>query len=122
MQVTWKTVQHGLVSHPFENKDTIFRVEVVSDLAYDFCYCVEISVNQILTKYGHLVQWHLDFILGGFQRTVHCHHPKKQGTWCSDNTMVYFGSLKRPSIIKTHQNISPWCSDTRIIIYGDFKN
>ena len=48
-------------SHPFDNKDTIFRVEVVSDLAYEFCSCVDISVNYILTKYGHLVQWY-----GGF--------------------------------------------------------
>ena len=56
MHVTWNTVQNGLFTHPFENKDTLFRVEVVYDLAYEFCSCVDISVNQILTKFGYLVQ------------------------------------------------------------------
>ena len=56
MHVTWNTVQNGLFTHPFENKDTLFRVEVVSELAYEFYSCDDISVNQILTKYGNLVQ------------------------------------------------------------------
>ena len=49
-------MQHGIFNHPFENTDTLFRVEVVSDLAYEFYSCVDISVNQILTKYSQLVQ------------------------------------------------------------------
>ena len=65
--MTWDTVQHGMFYHQFENKDTIFRVEVVSDLAYELYSCVDISVNQILTKYGHLVQWHRDLFLGSFK-------------------------------------------------------
>ena len=52
----WNTVQHGQFYRQFENKDTIFQVEVISDQAYDFCYCVEIAVNRILTKSGHFVQ------------------------------------------------------------------
>ena len=47
-------MQHGKFSHPFEKKYTIFRVEVVSDLTYAFYSCVDISVNHILTKSGHL--------------------------------------------------------------------
>ena len=56
MHVTWNNVQHGRFSYQFENKDTIFQVEVLSDLAYELCSCVEILVNEILTKYGNLVQ------------------------------------------------------------------
>ena len=44
------------VFRPFENKDTIFRLEVVSHLTYDFCSCFDIAVNHIPTKSGHLVQ------------------------------------------------------------------
>ena len=51
-----KTVHHGLFPHKFENRDTIFWVEVVYDLAYELCSCVEISLNYIIIKYGHLVQ------------------------------------------------------------------
>ena len=53
--------------HPFENKDTLFRVEVVFDLSYELCYCVDISVNNIPTKPGHLVQWHYDYFSGSFK-------------------------------------------------------
>ena len=56
MHVTWNTVNHGWFSHPFENKDTIYWVEIVFDLAYEFCYCAYIAVNHILTKSGKLVQ------------------------------------------------------------------
>ena len=49
MHMTWNTVQHGLFSLPFEKKDIIFQVEVVSDLSYDLCSCVDISANKILT-------------------------------------------------------------------------
>ena len=56
MNLACNTIQNGLFYHPLENKDTIFWVEVVSDLDYDFCSCVHISVNQILTKYGRLSQ------------------------------------------------------------------
>ena len=45
MQVTRKTVQHGQLPHPFENKDTIFLVEVLSDLDYELCSCVDIVVH-----------------------------------------------------------------------------
>ena len=55
MYLTWNTVQHGRFTHTFENKDTLLWVEVVSDLAYAFCYCVDIAANKILTKPGHLV-------------------------------------------------------------------
>ena len=56
MQVTSDTVQHGQFPHPFENNDTIFLVEVFSDLAYELCYFVDIEVNHILEKYPNLVQ------------------------------------------------------------------
>ena len=56
MHVICNIVQNGQFYHPFENKDTILRVKVVSDLAYEFCSCVDIEVNQIFKKYGHLVQ------------------------------------------------------------------
>ena len=45
MNVTWKTVQHGRFYHQFKNKDTILQVEVVSDLPYELCSCVDIEVN-----------------------------------------------------------------------------
>ena len=61
MHMTWNTVNHGLFYNSFENKDTLFWVEVFSDLAYEFCCCAEISVNRILPQSGHLVQWHRDF-------------------------------------------------------------
>ena len=61
MHVTCNTVQSGRFYHPFENKYTILRLEIVSEMAYEFCYCVDIKVNQILTKYGHLVQLHCGF-------------------------------------------------------------
>ena len=60
MHVIWNTVQHGQFLCPFENKDTIFWVEGFSDLAYEFCSCVDIVVNHILTKYGHLMQGNCD--------------------------------------------------------------
>ena len=56
MHVTWDTAYHELLYYTFENKDFIFRVEVVSDLAYEFCFCVDISVNHILTKSGNLMK------------------------------------------------------------------
>ena len=56
MYLTWNTVHHGRFYPPFENKDTLLLVEVFSELNYDFCYCDDIVVNQILKKYGHLVQ------------------------------------------------------------------
>ena len=66
MHVTWNTVQHGQFSHPLK-KDTLFLVEVVSDLAYKFCSCVDIEVNQILKKSGHLVHQHCDCFGGRFK-------------------------------------------------------
>ena len=112
MHVSWNTVQHGLVSHPFENKDTIFQVEVVVDLAYGFFSCDSISINQILTKYGRLIQWHRDF-LGVVSNNCSLPSPK--------TIRAYSRSLKEPSIIKTQQNVVPWCSDTGIIFSGNFK-
>ena len=76
MNVTWNTVQHGRFSHPFQNKDTLFRMEVVSDLTHEFCYCFDIAINQIRTKYGHLLQWHCDF-LGGFSKECDSSFPNK---------------------------------------------
>ena len=63
MHVIWHTVLPGHFYHKFENKDTILRVEGVSDLAYEFCYCVYIALNRILKKPVHLVQLHCDFCL-----------------------------------------------------------
>ena len=56
MQVSCNTVQNGLFSHTFGEKDTPFWMEIVSHLAYEFLYCVNISVNKTLPKSGHLVQ------------------------------------------------------------------
>ena len=67
MLVTCNTVQHGRFPHTFENKGTTFQVEVFSELAYEFCYYVDIEVNHILTKYGHLVQWPYDFCFEVFK-------------------------------------------------------
>ena len=58
------TVLPGKFSHQFGNKDTIFWVEGVSDLAYELCYFFDISVNLIPTKLWHLVQLRCDFFLG----------------------------------------------------------
>ena len=38
-------------------KYVFFRVEVFSDIFYELFSCVEISVNQIPTKYVQLMQW-----------------------------------------------------------------
>ena len=56
MHVILQTVHPGQLSRPFENKDTIFWVEGVSDLAYELFSCGEIVVNLMLTESGHLVQ------------------------------------------------------------------
>ena len=45
----------------------------------------------------------------------------KQGTWFSDTIIVYSGSLKWPSIIKTQQNIGHWYSDTGIGLSSSCK-
>ena len=104
-----------------KNIYTLFWVEVVSDLAYEFCYCVDISVNPILEKSRYLVQWHRDLFLGNFKGLCTAINQKIQGTWCSDNVIVYSRSLKIPRIIKTQQNTVPWCSDTKIFVSGSFK-
>ena len=80
MCVTWNTAQHGRLSHPFENRDTIFRVEVVSDLASEFYYCVVVVVNQIA---------------------------KILGTWCSD-TVIVLGFFKGMYIIITQKYQGTW--------------
>ena len=64
MHVIWHTVQHGQFPGTFENKDSILLVEGVSDLYYELCSSVEISVNQIPKKYRHLVQCHCDYFSG----------------------------------------------------------
>ena len=51
-----------------------FQVKGSSDLAYEFCSCVDIAVNIMLTKYG---------------------------PWCSDTVIVYSGSLKLLVIVIT---------------------
>ena len=100
--------------HQFENKDTIFRVEVVSDLVYALFYCLYIVVVKILTKYGNLVHWHRN-VLGSFKGLLTIITKKNQGTWFSDTVIVYSMRLKRPSITKPQQNMPPWCSDTGIV-------
>ena len=79
-QCTWlETLCSRNFLRPFEDKDTLFHVEAVSDLTYEFCYCVKISLNQILIKFGHLVQWHHDLFWGEFQRNVNCNHLEQPG-------------------------------------------
>ena len=67
MHVIWSTVQHGHFPYKFKNKYTIFRVEGVSDPAYELFSCVGIAVNHILTTYGHLVHLHCDCFFGGLK-------------------------------------------------------
>ena len=108
MYVTWNNVQHRLFLHQFENKYTIFWVEVVSDLTCEFYYCVDISLNQILTTSVHLVQWHRGFFLGGgFKGLCTFITQNNHFTWCSDTMIVYSGSLTQMSIIKTHKIWDP---------------
>ena len=52
MHINLNTVQYGRFSRPFENKDNILRVEVVSDLAYEVCSFVYIAVDKIISKSG----------------------------------------------------------------------
>ena len=58
--MNWNTVKYVQFYHPFENTDPIFRVLVVSDPAYDFCYFVEIAMIQILKN---MVTWCSDTII-----------------------------------------------------------
>ena len=50
MPVLWHTVLPGQFFCKIENKDTIFQMEVVFDLSCEWCYCVCIVVNLILTE------------------------------------------------------------------------
>ena len=147
MHVIWNTVHHGPLYLQFKNKDTIFRVERFSDLAYELYSCVEIAVNLIPTEYGHLVQWHWGFFKR-FKLLCIIITQKNMGTWCSDTVIVYSGSIKWlgvfiaqknlgswfsdivivysgsfkiPSIVRNQQNMVPWCSDTVIFFSGSFK-
>ena len=45
----WYTMLFGQFLCLFENKDTIFQMEGVSDLSYELYYCVYIAMNNILT-------------------------------------------------------------------------
>ena len=112
MQVICHIVLHRQVYHPFENKDTIFQVEVVSDLAYELCCCVVIEVNHIPTRYVHLVQLHCDFFLGEFKTTVEC---QRLVHW---HCRFYSKSIKRLGIVFNQQNVGTWCSDTAVFIWG----
>ena len=56
MPVLWHTVLPGQFFCKIENKDTIFHMEVVFDLSCEWCYCVYIVVNLILTEPGRLFQ------------------------------------------------------------------
>ena len=56
IHMIWHTVQYVHFYHPFEKIDTILRVEGEYDRAYNLFCCVEVAVNQIPKKYGHLVQ------------------------------------------------------------------
>ena len=55
MSLICHTVLNGQFYSQFENKDTNFHMEGVSDLSYELCYCVENEVHQIQTQYGILV-------------------------------------------------------------------
>ena len=87
------TVQHEQFYRTFENKYTLFQLELVSDLAYEICSCVDMAVNKILRNMGTWCSETVCFFGGGFKRLVIFVTPKHIGTWCSD-TVVFSGSLK----------------------------
>ena len=117
-------MQHGRFTHPFENKDNLFCVEVVSDLDYKFYSCVDIAVNRILTKIwaigavtlwffwefqssvnlhhsgktGHLVQWHRDCLFWESQTTEHHHNPTKSWPLVQWHCNCFSWCFKWPSI------------------------
>ena len=47
MYVIWHTVMPRSFYCTFETKYTPFYMEGVSNLAYEFCYCVDIAVDHI---------------------------------------------------------------------------
>ena len=53
------------------------RMEVVSDLTYEFCYFLDIVVNQIPTNSGYLVQWHCGFFRWGGSKYCKSSYPNK---------------------------------------------
>ena len=67
MHVICHTVLPGHFPPQLESINNPFRVERVSDLAYELCYCVDATVNQILTKPGLFVQLHYDCFPCKFQ-------------------------------------------------------
>ena len=82
MHATWNNVQHGGFPHPFEKKILFFRVEVVYDLAYECYYCVDITVNQILTEPERLVKCHRDCFIWAFQTTGSNHQQGNLYIYC----------------------------------------
>ena len=101
-------------------KDTIYRVEVVSDLNYDLCSCVRIAVNKILTEYGHLVKWHCD--LGeGNQMTMCHHHPITSWKCVQWHYDCLFWESQTPEHHHNPTKYFTWFSDTTIGFYGSFK-
>ena len=97
-------------------------MEIVSDLDYDFCSCVDISVNQILKN---LVTWCSDtvIVLGGrVKMTMNCRQPHKSGQlvqWHCD--CLFWESQMTEHNQNPTKYIGPWCSDTSIIFLG-FSN
>ena len=66
----WHNVPTGTFFSQFENKDNIFQMEGFFGLSYEFFYCVDISVNKILTEPGVLVQWNCGFSPGCFKWVI----------------------------------------------------
>ena len=56
MNLIWHNNTPVQFPRKFENKDTHLRMEGVSELDYELCYCLDIAVIRIQTKPGHLVQ------------------------------------------------------------------
>ena len=79
-------------------------------------HCSESDPNKIWAL-GTVTLW----FFWDFQRTIHLHHPKNLGTWCSCTVIVYSGGLKWLSIIITQQNLGRFCSETVFFFSGSFK-
>ena len=117
MNVILNTLQHGKFTRPFESRDTIFWVEGISDLSYAFCYCVDIAVNQNVTKSVHLLQWNCDFF-GSFKGMRIIINQQNLCTWWSYTVIVYYVSLKWLKTITTQQSMAPWCNGTVLFSLG----
>ena len=92
-------------------------MEIVSDLAFEFCYCVWISVNQTLKIMGTWCSDTMNFG-GSFKGSCTVTTHNNQGIWYSDTVVVYSGSLKRPGIIKPHKIWAPVAMIMKFFSWG----